>query len=71
MSVRVIANKDLWLNADADKVVLGSSDQAAFLLARKGREIPPNYEGLVTRTGNPKKARKPAADKNAEQGDNK
>jgi len=49
------AAKDLYLTADRSRVV-AAGDDAAFLLARAGRDVDPAYADLVTTGGNPKKA---------------
>jgi hypothetical protein len=57
---KIVAKKDLYLNATEDAVVLGG-ETAAFLLAREGREIPPQYDELVTAGGLPRAQKKSEA----------
>jgi hypothetical protein len=62
----VTASRDLYLNKAKDKAV-AAGPEAAFLLKRKGGEVPHGFEHLVTRGGNPRKPRtkeqKPQEDK--------
>lgn len=71
--MRITANQDLYLNRAKDRAVPAGPD-AAFLLKRKGGEVPRQWEHLVTKGGNPKsvpkekreavtKEQKPAANK--------
>jgi len=62
----VTASRDLYLNKAKDKAV-PAGPEAAFLLKRKGGEVPRDFEHLVTRGGNPRKSgtkeQKPQEDK--------
>lgn len=55
---RIVAAQDLYMNAAQDACVTRESGEAAFLLARKGREVPHTRTQHVTKAGNPKKAKK-------------
>lgn len=52
-----VAAKDLYLNASKDTVVEEGPD-AAFLLARAGRDVPAEWAHLVTDSGNPKRMKR-------------
>lgn len=60
MAKKILATEDIALTATRDRAVPYNSVDAAFLLARKGRPIPPEFTDLVTRKGAPKQAPKSA-----------
>ena len=50
----IVAAQDLYMNADQDACVTAKSGDAAYLLAREGREVPRTHTQYVTQDGNPK-----------------
>lgn len=55
MGKRIIAAQDLYLNGDKTAAVQEGSASAAFLLIRKGKEVPDEFEDLITASGKPRK----------------
>ncbi len=55
--VDIVAAQDLFMNADQDAAVTAKSGDAAYLLARKGRNVPRTHIEFVTKAGNPKQAK--------------
>ncbi len=53
----IVAAQDLFMNAAQDKAVTAESGKAAYLLIRKGRNVPRRHTQLVTKAGNPKQAK--------------